>query len=173
MEEMLGNVPGARQVFERWMKWEPDSQGWASYINFETRHEEIDRAREIYERYIRCHPEGKTHEPRLLIIMEKKSRLPKYEICYKIRQFYFFCSSIFRFMKQCRPMFATPSSRRAMGTLPALGKSTRGPWRSWGRTAGVYPRFLTSKFFNSYISEQILNLNFSVLPYYHSVSSCY
>lgn len=26
MEEMLGNVAGARQVFERWMQWEPDHQ---------------------------------------------------------------------------------------------------------------------------------------------------
>ena len=33
MEEMLGNIPGARQVYERWMKWEPDHQPWASYIN--------------------------------------------------------------------------------------------------------------------------------------------
>lgn len=32
MEEMLGNVPGARQIFERWMKWEPDHHGWAAYI---------------------------------------------------------------------------------------------------------------------------------------------
>ena len=32
MEEMLGNVAGARQVFERWMKWEPDHNGWAAYI---------------------------------------------------------------------------------------------------------------------------------------------
>ena len=26
MEEMLGNIPAARQIFERWMKWEPDEQ---------------------------------------------------------------------------------------------------------------------------------------------------
>ena len=32
MEEMLGNVAGARQIFERWMKWEPDHNGWAAYI---------------------------------------------------------------------------------------------------------------------------------------------
>ena len=32
MEEMLGNVPGARQIFERWMQWEPDHHGWAAYI---------------------------------------------------------------------------------------------------------------------------------------------
>jgi hypothetical protein len=32
MEEMLGNVAGARQIFERWMKWEPDHNGWSAYI---------------------------------------------------------------------------------------------------------------------------------------------
>jgi hypothetical protein len=32
MEEMLGNVAGARQVFERWMRFEPDHQGWMAYI---------------------------------------------------------------------------------------------------------------------------------------------
>ena len=32
MEEMLGNVPGARQIFERWMAFEPDHHGWMAYI---------------------------------------------------------------------------------------------------------------------------------------------
>jgi hypothetical protein len=32
MEEMLGNYAGARQVFERWMRFEPDHQAWLSYI---------------------------------------------------------------------------------------------------------------------------------------------
>ena len=35
MEEMLGNVAGARQVFERWMEWEPEEQAWLSYIKIE------------------------------------------------------------------------------------------------------------------------------------------
>uniref|UniRef100_A0A8P4K4D7 Crooked neck pre-mRNA splicing factor 1 n=1 Tax=Dicentrarchus labrax TaxID=13489 RepID=A0A8P4K4D7_DICLA len=52
MEEMLGNVAGCRQVFERWMEWEPDEQAWHSYINFELRYKEVDKARTIYERYI-------------------------------------------------------------------------------------------------------------------------
>ena len=56
MEEMLGNVPGARQVFERWMLWEPDHHGWAAYIKMELRYGEIERARMIYERYVRCLP---------------------------------------------------------------------------------------------------------------------
>uniref|UniRef100_A0A673B4Y0 Crooked neck pre-mRNA splicing factor 1 n=1 Tax=Sphaeramia orbicularis TaxID=375764 RepID=A0A673B4Y0_9TELE len=52
MEEMLGNVAGCRQVFERWMEWEPDEQAWHSYINFELRYKEVDKARTIYEKYI-------------------------------------------------------------------------------------------------------------------------
>ena len=32
MEEMLGNIPGARQIFERWMAFEPDHHGWMAYI---------------------------------------------------------------------------------------------------------------------------------------------
>ena len=43
---------GCRQVFERWMEWEPDEQAWHSYINFELRCKELDRARALYERYI-------------------------------------------------------------------------------------------------------------------------
>ncbi|NWU92846.1 CRNL1 protein, partial [Upupa epops] len=54
MEEMLGNVAGSRQVFERWMEWQPEEQAWHSYINFELRYKEVDRARTIYERYILC-----------------------------------------------------------------------------------------------------------------------
>ncbi|KAG0613603.1 hypothetical protein M758_6G115000 [Ceratodon purpureus] len=59
MEELLGNLPGARQLFERWMTWEPDHRGWAAYIQFELRYNEIDRARSIYDRYVECHPGDK------------------------------------------------------------------------------------------------------------------
>uniref|UniRef100_A0A8K9Y1K3 Crooked neck pre-mRNA splicing factor 1 n=1 Tax=Oncorhynchus mykiss TaxID=8022 RepID=A0A8K9Y1K3_ONCMY len=52
MEEMLGNIAGCRQVFERWTEWEPEEQAWHSYINFELRYKEVDKARSIYERYI-------------------------------------------------------------------------------------------------------------------------
>ncbi|NXR80224.1 CRNL1 protein, partial [Pycnonotus jocosus] len=45
MEEMLGNIAGSRQVFERWMEWQPEEQAWHSYINFELRYKEVDRAR--------------------------------------------------------------------------------------------------------------------------------
>jgi crooked neck len=59
MEEMLENVPGARQVFERWMEWQPEEQAWQTYINFELRYKELDRARNIYERFVMIHPEVK------------------------------------------------------------------------------------------------------------------
>lgn len=50
MEEVLGNPAGARQVFERWMNWLPEPQAWHTYLNFEMRHQESERARAIYER---------------------------------------------------------------------------------------------------------------------------
>lgn len=59
MEEMLGNVAACRQTFERWMEWEPDEQGWLSYIKFELRYHEVERARAIYERFVLVHPEAK------------------------------------------------------------------------------------------------------------------
>lgn len=49
MEELIGNIPGARQVFERWMEWEPDEQAWHTFINFEMRYKEVGRARNIYQ----------------------------------------------------------------------------------------------------------------------------
>ncbi|XP_077138912.1 crooked neck-like protein 1 [Ranitomeya variabilis] len=59
MEEMLGNVAGTRQVFERWMEWQPEEQAWHSFINFELRYKEVDRARSIYERFVMVHPDVK------------------------------------------------------------------------------------------------------------------
>ena len=50
MEDMLGNYAGVRQIFERWMEWEPDDNAWNSYIKFEVRHKEFERARMIYRR---------------------------------------------------------------------------------------------------------------------------
>ena len=38
MEETVGNIPGARAIFERWMDWEPEDQYWSTYINFELRY---------------------------------------------------------------------------------------------------------------------------------------
>ncbi|VDO41226.1 unnamed protein product, partial [Onchocerca flexuosa] len=55
MEELVGNIPGARQVFERWMEWEPPEQAWQTYVNFELRYKEIDRARTIWQRFLHVH----------------------------------------------------------------------------------------------------------------------
>ena len=57
LEELLQNVPGARQVFERWMQWEPDDKAWSAYIKLEERYQEHDRASAIYERWIAIRPE--------------------------------------------------------------------------------------------------------------------
>jgi len=38
MEETLENIPGARQVFERWMDWEPGDEAWMAYVKFESRY---------------------------------------------------------------------------------------------------------------------------------------
>jgi crooked neck len=48
---------GARDAFNRWMEWEPDEQAWLTYIKFELRYKEIDRARGIYEKFVCVHPE--------------------------------------------------------------------------------------------------------------------
>jgi crooked neck len=57
LEELLQNVPGARQVFERWMAWEPDDKAWQAYIKLEERYQELDRASAIYERWAAVRPE--------------------------------------------------------------------------------------------------------------------
>lgn len=37
------------------MEWEPNEQGWQTYINFELRYKEVDRARSIYQRFLHVH----------------------------------------------------------------------------------------------------------------------
>ncbi|OQV11999.1 Crooked neck-like protein 1 [Hypsibius exemplaris] len=59
MEEMLGNIAGCRQVFERWMEWQPHEQAWLGYVNLEMRYKELDRARAVYERFVLVHPDVK------------------------------------------------------------------------------------------------------------------
>lgn len=59
MEETLGNIDGARSVFERWMQWEPEEAAWSSYIKLEKRHGEFERCRAIFERFTVVHPEPK------------------------------------------------------------------------------------------------------------------
>ncbi len=56
MEEMVEAVDNARQIFERWMAWEPDDMAWAAFIKFEMRQGQIERARAVYERYVALLP---------------------------------------------------------------------------------------------------------------------
>jgi len=81
LEELLQNVPGARQVFERWMQWEPDDKTWQAYIKLEERCQELDRSSGIYERWVAVRPEprvwvkwGKFEEDRGRV--DKYSKLP-------------------------------------------------------------------------------------------------
>lgn len=59
MEETLGNIPGTRQVFERWMSWEPDEAAWSAYIKLEKRYQEFGRARAVFGRFTVVHPESR------------------------------------------------------------------------------------------------------------------
>jgi crooked neck len=56
MEEMLGNLEGAREIFDRWMKWEPEETVWYSFIKFEQRYKQWDHIRHIYARLLSIHP---------------------------------------------------------------------------------------------------------------------
>ena len=53
----MGQIANVRQVFERWMSWEPDEAAWLAYIKLEIRYGEYDRARAIFERFTVVHPE--------------------------------------------------------------------------------------------------------------------
>ena len=57
MEETLGNIPGTRQVFERWLSWEPDEAAWGAYVKLEKRYGEFGRARDVFQRFTVVHPE--------------------------------------------------------------------------------------------------------------------
>ena len=59
LEELLQNVPGAHQVLERWMQWEPDDKAWQAYIKMEETYNKLDRASVIYERRIAVRPEAR------------------------------------------------------------------------------------------------------------------
>lgn len=37
------------------MEWEPPEQAWQTYVNFELRYKEIDRARTIWQRFLHVH----------------------------------------------------------------------------------------------------------------------
>ncbi|KAK0180677.1 hypothetical protein PV327_003035 [Microctonus hyperodae] len=56
MEQELENDDNTSEVFERWMKWEPEEHAWYAYIKFESRPHSKDVIRDIYERLLVVHP---------------------------------------------------------------------------------------------------------------------
>ncbi|KAH0793706.1 crooked neck-like protein 1 [Histomonas meleagridis] len=56
LEEELGNIEGARNIFRRWIAWEPPSQAYLSFIQFEVRVKEYRNARAVFERMLIAHP---------------------------------------------------------------------------------------------------------------------
>mmetsp|Transcript_18676 Transcript_18676/g.38182 ORF Transcript_18676/g.38182 Transcript_18676/m.38182 type:complete len:688 (-) Transcript_18676:34-2097(-) len=60
MEELVGDLPKCRAVWERWMSWRPDDLAWASYAKFEMRCGELHLAKDVFERYTACYPGAKS-----------------------------------------------------------------------------------------------------------------
>jgi crooked neck len=58
--ELLADVVGTRQVFNRWLQWEPVAEVWYAAIKFELRYQETDNARALYERLTFVHGEPST-----------------------------------------------------------------------------------------------------------------
>lgn len=50
------NSGGARQIFERWMKWGPSEDAWMAYIKFEKRYNETELSRKVYKRFVTFTP---------------------------------------------------------------------------------------------------------------------
>jgi crooked neck len=56
MEEVLGNIPLARLVFSRWLKWHPDISAYSAFVRFEERHGSVPHSRAVYEQMVTAHP---------------------------------------------------------------------------------------------------------------------
>lgn len=59
MEEMVGDMPKCRAVWERWMQWLPDDNAWTAYAKFETRCQQFERAEEVTRRYVNSYPSAR------------------------------------------------------------------------------------------------------------------
>mmetsp|Transcript_32023 Transcript_32023/g.38957 ORF Transcript_32023/g.38957 Transcript_32023/m.38957 type:complete len:714 (+) Transcript_32023:141-2282(+) len=61
MEEMVGDLAKCRAVFERWMEWLPDDNGFLSYARFESRCGDagMERANEVMKRYVNTYPSSR------------------------------------------------------------------------------------------------------------------
>ena len=56
MEEMLGNVDRVRAIYNDWMTWEPTENAWNTYLKFEERQGDLEKCREILEKFIDVYP---------------------------------------------------------------------------------------------------------------------
>jgi crooked neck len=56
MEEMLGNMDRVRKIFEDWMTWEPPENAWNAYLKFEERMGDLDKCKQVLEKYIDVFP---------------------------------------------------------------------------------------------------------------------
>ncbi|GMH84236.1 hypothetical protein TrST_g691 [Triparma strigata] len=61
MEEMVGDVPKCRAVWERWMEWKPDDNAWGSYAKFEMRCGDLSLAKNVLERYTASYPSVRSY----------------------------------------------------------------------------------------------------------------
>lgn len=52
-------IRAIKSIYFRWLEFLPEEQAWNTYINFELRYKEIDRARNIYQRLVMVHPDVK------------------------------------------------------------------------------------------------------------------
>mmetsp|Transcript_24254 Transcript_24254/g.35941 ORF Transcript_24254/g.35941 Transcript_24254/m.35941 type:complete len:693 (+) Transcript_24254:123-2201(+) len=59
MEEMVGDMPKCRAVWERWMKWLPDDNAWTSYAKFETRCKQLEKAENVMRRCVNEYPSAR------------------------------------------------------------------------------------------------------------------
>ena len=56
LEERIGNMEGAREIFQRWIAWEPPVHAYLCFAEFETRIKEFTRARSVFERMLLTYP---------------------------------------------------------------------------------------------------------------------
>ena len=61
VEENLGNIEGARKIFQRWIAWEPEAHAFLCFVEFEVRVKEFTRARSVYERLLIVHPYAESY----------------------------------------------------------------------------------------------------------------
>merc|ERR1719183_1297144 len=57
----MGQVDNARQLFTRWLAYDPDHHAYRACVKFELRHNAPERARETYETYVAKLPGSKSY----------------------------------------------------------------------------------------------------------------